>query len=271
MLIRPFARAVLSLAATGVIVVAGAASAWAHVEVDSAGAHPGARDVTVTFHVPNELAPAVTTVITFMLPTDHPLIGVTALPQHGFVPQLTTTQLASPVAGPDGPVTEAVSQVTFSGGRIEREDDLPFELHVAQLPVDATQLTFTALQTYDDGTVVSWSDLAPEGAAEPEHPAPVLELGPAGAAVTEPSPQPVAVTATPATPAAPAARASGAVAATSSAASPVTSALVVGGGLVLLGAGIALYLRRTRVEELDDVDGDDAVGTRAGAPERVSP
>ena len=260
MSIRSLARAALALTATGVLVCAGAASAWAHVEVDSEGAYPGAKDVTLTFHVPNEEAPAVTTVITFALPTDHPLIGVTAEPQNGFTAQLTTTHLATAVAGPDGPVADVVSQVTFSGGRIEREDDLPFELHVAQLPADATALTFTALQTYDDGTVVSWSDLAPEGAAEPEHPAPILELGAAGKPGTEPSAPAVAVTAAPA---------AGAVDASSSAASPVTSALVVGGGLALLGAGIALYLRRARAEERDG-DGEDAP-VEAEAPERVSP
>ena len=37
------------------------------------------------------------------------------------------------------------------------------------------------MQTYDNGEVVRWIDTAPEGAPEPEHPAPVVKLTPANA------------------------------------------------------------------------------------------
>jgi hypothetical protein len=47
------------------------------------------------------------------------------------------------------------------------------------LPTDTDQLVFKALQTYDNGEVVRWIDAAPQGAPEPEHPAPVLTLTPA--------------------------------------------------------------------------------------------
>ena len=51
--------------------LAGALTAWAHVEVDADPATIGASNVTLTFHVPNERAPATTTQVTFVMPADH--------------------------------------------------------------------------------------------------------------------------------------------------------------------------------------------------------
>jgi len=54
-------------------------------------------------------------------------------------------------------------------------------------------VSFPAVQTYSDGKVVRWIEPKVVGAAEPEHPAPVLELLPAKTSETAP-----AVAATPA-------------------------------------------------------------------------
>ena len=164
------------LAAAG-LVVASALTAWAHVEVEAHPATVGATDVTLTLHVPNgEEAPAVTTEVTFVLPADHPLVGVTAKPQNGFQPITTTRHLAVSVPGTHGPVSDVVSQVTFSGGKITGKDEKPFVLHVDKLPAGVRTLTFKALQRYNNGTTVSWIEVPANGAAEPEHPAPVLTL-----------------------------------------------------------------------------------------------
>jgi LPXTG-motif cell wall-anchored protein len=152
--------------------------AWAHVEVETNRAFAGATDVTLTFHVPNELAPATTQGITFFFPTDHPLLGVTTDKQNGFTPKVTTTQLAKPVQGPNGPVTEVVGAVEFAGGRLSGKEEKAFTFHVDQLPSDTRTLTFKVLQKYSTGETVSWIEIAADGAAEPEHPAPVLTLGP---------------------------------------------------------------------------------------------
>ncbi|MGV8964911.1 MAG: YcnI family protein [Cellulomonas sp.] len=239
---RALARTGLAAVAAAGIVLTGAASAWAHVEVDADGAATGASDVTLTFHVPNEEAPAVTTAITFLFPTDHPLAEVSAEPQNGFTPTLTTTHLATEIPGTNGPVSDAVSQITFAGGTIQREDDPAFVIHVGKLPDGVAQLTFTAMQTYDNGTVVAWTDPTVDGQAEPEHPAPILELGPAapaseGAATSAP----VTVSATAAAPTN--ASTSGTTAPSSS---TLTSTAAVFAGLGLLAAGIWIYLRRTR-------------------------
>ena len=181
------------LAAAGLI-MAGAVNAWAHVEVEAEPAAVGSSDVTLTFHVPNEEAPAVTTEVTFVMPTDHPLVGVSAKPQNGFLPITTTRHLDVAVPGANGPVSDVTSQVTFSGGKITGKDEKPFVLHVDKLPAGVRTLTFKALQRYNNGSTVSWIEVAADGAAEPEHPAPVLALtapassAPARVAATAPAP-----------------------------------------------------------------------------------
>ena len=80
-------------------------------------------------------------------------------------------------------MTEAVSQVTWSGGTIEPGQFQQFTVSVG-LPDDADELEFKALQTYSDGTVVRWIEAETPGGAEPEHPAPVLTLT-AAAGTTE--------------------------------------------------------------------------------------
>ncbi len=170
------------LAAAGLI-VAGALSASAHVLVDAHPATVGATDVTLTFHVPNEEAPAATTEVTLVMPSDHPLVGVTAKTQNGFQPTTTTRHLDVAVPGTHGPVSDVVTKVTFSGGTIKGTDDKAFALHVDKMPAGVRTLTFKALQRYNNGTTVAWIEVAADGAAEPEHPAPELTLtGPAPAA-----------------------------------------------------------------------------------------
>jgi hypothetical protein len=83
----------------------------------------------------------------------------------------------------DGQVTEAVSSITWIPD--SKKDALKpgeyddFDVSVGPLP-KVSSLTFKALQTYSDGTVVRWIDPpAPEGQPEPDHPAPTLTLLPA--------------------------------------------------------------------------------------------
>jgi len=156
--------------------------AWAHVEVETNRAYAGAKDVTLTFHVPNEEAPATTRNITFVFPTDHPLLGVTTTSQNGFTPTETTVPLATALRGPKGVVREVVRTVEFTGGRLAGTQEKAFTFHVDQLPSDTRTLTFKVLQKYSTGTSVSWIEVAAGEAAEPEHPAPVLTLGPPRAA-----------------------------------------------------------------------------------------
>lgn len=223
--------------------------AWAHVEVESNRAYVGATDVTLTFHVPNELAPATTRSITFVFPTDHPLLGVTTGRQNGFTPKVSTAPLAKPVQGPNGPVSEVVRAVEFTGGRLSGTEEKEFTFHVDQLPSDTRKLTFKALQKYSNGETVSWIEVAADGAAEPEHPAPVLTLGPAPAASQPATASPTAsVTLGASTPTLGAsappttAPASDTAATDSGVKGPLAAAAI--GGLVLAAGGWALWRRR---------------------------
>ena len=59
-----------------------------------------------------------------------------------------------------------------------------FDISVGPVP-DVPSISFIAVQTYSDGTVVNWADPTPPGGAEPEHPAPVLTIAAAAAAPAE--------------------------------------------------------------------------------------
>lgn len=185
---------VAALAAAGVLTAAGAA--FAHVTVHPESYAKGATDGVLTFRVPNEEDTAATTKVQVFLPTDHPVLGVLVSPQDGWTAQVTTTKLKTPVKTDDGSITDAVSEITWTGGRIRHGQYQDFDVAFGQLPDDTDQLTFKTLQTYSDGNVVRWIEEAQKGADEPENPAPVLRLtakgtaeggGPAAAPSTAPA------------------------------------------------------------------------------------
>ena len=51
-----------------------------------------------------------------------------------------------------------------------------FWISAGQMPTDATELAFPAVQTYSSGEEVDWIEPTVEGEAEPERPAPTLQL-----------------------------------------------------------------------------------------------
>ncbi|MEU0808899.1 YcnI family protein [Streptomyces sp. NPDC005970] len=161
--------------AAGALVLLSAAPAFAHVSVQPGQAEQGGYS-TIAFKVPNEKDDASTVKLEVTLPADHPLASVMAQPVPGWDVKLTKTKLAKPVEVHGEKVTEAVTKVTWSGGKIEPGTFQQFPLSVGALPDDADQLVFKALQTYDDKEVVRWIEAPKEGAPEPENPAPVLKL-----------------------------------------------------------------------------------------------
>nr|WP_168504598.1 YcnI family protein [Streptomyces sp. S1D4-11]QIY93229.1 YcnI family protein [Streptomyces sp. S1D4-11] len=162
-----------ALAVAGVLTAAGVASA--HVTVHPESYAKGATDGVLTFRVPNEENTAGTTKVQVFLPTDHPVLGVLVTPQDGWTAKVTTTKLKTPVKTDDGTITEAVSEISWTGGKIGAGQYEDFNVAFGQLPDDADQLTFKTLQTYSDGKTVRWIEEA-SGGEEPENPAPVLKL-----------------------------------------------------------------------------------------------
>jgi uncharacterized protein YcnI len=185
-------RVAAAAIAAGTFVVATALPATAHVTVDPATA-AAAGFTVLTFKVPNERDDAATTKVEVQLPTDHPMASVSVRPNGDWKATTATATLPEPLTDDDGnQITQAVSTVTWEGGRIEPGQFEEFQLQVGPLPETAgTTLAFPAVQTYDNGDVVRWIDPTVAGQPEPEHPAPSLVLTASGgdqaAAVPSPS------------------------------------------------------------------------------------
>ncbi|MFD7757681.1 YcnI family protein [Streptomyces sp. NPDC059757] len=227
------AGTVAALAAAGVLTAAGVA--FAHVTVHPDSYAKGATDGVLTLRVPNEEDTADTTKVQVFLPTDHPVLGVLVTPQDGWTAKVTTTRLKTPVKTDDGTITDAVSQITWSGGRIRSGEYQDFDVAFGQLPDDTDQLGFKTLQTYSDGKVVRWIEETQKGAEEPENPAPVLKLT-AGTAGDESAP----MTASPSEP-----KATAKASSSDSTARGLGIAGLVAGVLGLVAAGVAIARGRS--------------------------
>lgn len=166
------------LAAVGALALLAAPGvASAHVTANTTSAQQGGY-AKVTFRVPTERDNASTTQLEIDFPADHPLASVSTRAVPGWTPQVTKTPLAQPLQTDDGPLTEAVSKIVWTGGKIPPGAFEEFDVSMGPLPDDTDQLVFKALQTYDNGEVVRWIDTQAPGAAEPAHPAPVVKLAP---------------------------------------------------------------------------------------------
>lgn len=171
----PLRRAAIVGGAAGSAVLLAAVPAFAHVSVNPGTAAKGSYS-TVSFKVPNEDDSASTIKIEVNLPTDHPIASVSTQPVAGWTVKVTKSKLKTPLETDDGTVNEAVTKITWSGGEIKPGEFQQFPVSLGPLPDDADSLVFKTLQTYDDKEVVRWIEEQQEGQAEPEHPAPVLEL-----------------------------------------------------------------------------------------------
>jgi uncharacterized protein YcnI len=170
--------------AAAVVVPAGAALALvaapaaAHVTVSSPDAAPGGYGKLV-FRVPNETDNAATVKLQVALPADTPFVSVSTKPHPGWDVRVKEAKLPEPVEVGDLTLTDAVRTVTWTaqpGNGVDPGEFDEFELSVGPIADDATSLAFPTVQTYDDGEVVRWTQPTPESGAEPEHPAPVLDL-----------------------------------------------------------------------------------------------
>lgn len=201
-------RAAQITAAVTVGALWGAGPASAHVHVESEHAERGEYAV-LTFRVPNESdSGSPTTGLSVAIPN---LTSVSTAVMPGWKATLDRDVAAGTV--------RSVSWTADPGTGIGADQFGLFVLQV-KLP-DADAVSFPATQSYADGTVVRWDQPEAPGGAEPEHPAPALDLNSAAAHDEA---------------AAPAAR------------QPDTVARALSGGALLvavLGVGIALLRRRS--------------------------
>jgi uncharacterized protein len=151
--------------------------AFAHVTVQPTTAVAG-TETTFAFRVPTESANASTTRIVVVLPVDPPLPAVLLEPVPGWRSSLEHRALASPVRTDDGPLTSAVSRITWTANSgadaIAPGQFREFTIAAGPIPT-GHRLVFKALQYYSDGTVVRWID-PPEPGGEAAHPAPVVTV-----------------------------------------------------------------------------------------------
>jgi uncharacterized protein YcnI len=177
---RHGARALLVAGGAGIGVVALAGTAFAHVTI-TPGSAPQGSTAELTFTVPNEESTAATVEVQIQVPTARPIAQFLVKPVPGWTVSVQTVTLAKPVVTDDGSFTTAVSEVTWTGGKILPGQFQDFSVSADPLPSGISQLVFKALQTYSNGDVVRWIDVPQAGQPDPEHPAPVLTLTPAGA------------------------------------------------------------------------------------------
>src|SRR4051812_14598356 len=156
-----------------VAALAAVPAAWAHVIVNPSSAAAGSF-ARFDLRVPNEEADVDTTKISVQLPEG--LNSTSFQPKPGWTHTETKVKLATPIQSDDGPVTDRVATVTWSGGKIApgEFDEFGFTAQVPDKEGDV--LTFPVVQTYSDGTVVRWI-----GSEDADEPAPRVTLT-AGAA-----------------------------------------------------------------------------------------
>ncbi|MFJ3161629.1 YcnI family copper-binding membrane protein [Streptomyces kanasensis] len=172
---------VSGIAASSVLLLSSAAHA--HVTVQPQGPAAKGGYATVNFKVPNERDGASTVKLEVTLPKDHPIASVMPQPVPGWTVTVEKAKLATPLDLHGKKITEAPSKITWtaSGSKIGPGQFQQFPVSLGRLPEKADRLVFKALQTYDNKEVVRWIEEPQEGKAEPDSPAPVLELTAAGA------------------------------------------------------------------------------------------
>ena len=177
---RAVLRAATVLALAAGVAVSAAAPALAHVTAQPPQAEQGGYTV-ISMRVPNESDTAGTDKLEITLPAEHPITGVRTTPVPGWRATMAKAPLATPIQRHGRTITEVVRTVTWTaapGTRIGLGEFVEFPLSLGPLPEDTDRLVIPAVQTYDDGEVVSWNQTPVDG-SEPERPAPVVELSPA--------------------------------------------------------------------------------------------
>ena len=158
------------------------AAAQAHVTVQPTSVPAGAETV-LSVRVPNERDDAATVKVDVKLPPGFVSASWEAVP--GWSVRAVKQKLSKPVQTDDGPIDEQVGEIVWTAADrkagIQPGEFRDFPLSVV-IPGKAGQtLTFKALQTYSNGSVVRWI-----GAPGADEPAPRVELTSATSAAADP-------------------------------------------------------------------------------------
>lgn len=152
-------RAAVAVSVGAFLAVLAAQPASAHVEVEADKTQAGATDVTLTFHGEAESGSAGIRSERVVLPAGVAPTGVRL------------------VKAPKGwKFTAAADGFTVAGPALKIGQDAEFAVRLAQLPSDATSVSFKTLETYGDGEIARWIEIPEAGQPEPDHPAPTIKL-----------------------------------------------------------------------------------------------
>lgn len=184
-------RRLVPVAAVVASALALPALAGAHVTVNPKQVPAGAYTL-LDIRVPNERDSASTTKVVVKLPPG--IVSASYEPVTGWDTKVAVAKLAQPIQTPDGPISEAVSTITWTatrsgGAAIAPGQFRDFPISV-QIPGKAGDvLTFKALQTYSDGEIVRWI-----GAPDADEPAATVQVTAAAADAATASATPATAT-----------------------------------------------------------------------------
>ena len=119
---------------------------------------PTGSFATLDIRVPNETENANTTKLAVQVPPGFLDISTEYMP--GWTAKVLSSKLAKPVKTDDGTVTEQVKEIVWTGdgkqGMIPPGQFLNFPISTEIPGKEGQELTFKALQYYDNGEVVRW-------------------------------------------------------------------------------------------------------------------
>ncbi len=145
---------------------------------------PAGAFVTLDVRVPGEQAGAYAYEIDMLVPPGFTEIDTQNVP--GWSVKKITTKLATPIQTDEGPISEEVSQIIWTGdrsalGRLEDNSFIQFPLSIA-MPSDLAgkSLAFKTVQYYSNGKVIHW--IGPPNA---EYSAPTVNITAKGGLIEE--------------------------------------------------------------------------------------
>jgi periplasmic copper chaperone A len=179
-----------------VLVLLDAGMAAAHVTVSPSSLPQGTDDAILTFRVPNESATAAVTGLKIQFPLAHPIVLVNPEAGSGWQVNVIKSALPKPITTDDGTFTSTTSEIDWSDSTIAVGQFGEFNVLAQGVPTGTSQLVFKAIQTYSDGTVVSWIEVPSKAVPDPEHPTPTITLTHGGSASSTATTLAVTATAT---------------------------------------------------------------------------
>ncbi len=174
----------LMVACALTFVLLDASAAAAHVTVSPSSLPQGTDDAILTFRVPNESATATVVGLKIQFPLTHPIVLLNPEAGSGWQVNAVKTALPKPITTDDGTFTSTTSEIDWSAGNIPVGQFGEFNVLAQGIPTGTSKLVFKAIQTYSDGTVVSWIEIPDKAVPDPEHPAPTITLTAPGSSVS---------------------------------------------------------------------------------------